>query len=777
MATATQLLAQQIEGLRRQLNAVQRTPQLPHSSVDNGAITVVSNGQPTAYVGVQYDGTSGAVVVAGPTPPTPSVPTLSQVIGGVRVQWGGTFVDPQPGFSSPVVAPMDFAGVDVQVSADVNFGDTGFGPTHGTITSAQGGEIFVAWHAPNTPLYARLITRSKAGKFSAPSLVAGPVNSGQVQIGDIGFPIAQYSGGNTVYYTVSPATPVAPSWGFTAGDLWLEQIGTATGLAGGAPSGTPLYQTSRWGGSTWVLLQDQGISNSLASAIAAQNTADGKATLFTGSATPSYSGAAGTAYWISGTDNVPQVWNGTTWVSYQLGNGAIQPNSLIASNVIATGTVTAALLESTMVLANTIVAGDLAGDHAALESDGLHIFSTITGEGVQEVARFATGSGNFFGVVDSTGAQVAGIDDTGAISGSSVTTDQLVVAGENFTDWIGGLSDGVVGRVSLYSASNIGPIHNPYGLVEVGCALQAGRAYLISYLYTFTVTAAGAEVRTRIVETSGVDGDTVTEPPTPQAATAIQDASWYFTPPYAGTYYTNANSFIYVPSITSRFRFLLTTERGAGATGSDTETVINSSAVVPIQLTVADIGPAGPVSGGYQAGGGTYYSGGGGGSPTSVTQKYDTGNIAPAGHWTYRGNGTLRTDTSDVVQGWDPSGYNGDGKGGWNFNIPNISGTVNRVDLYLYNNWSYYNSGGQALISLVSNANTPSPATLQGAWNPGRNYPKPGGVTVTLPSSWYSSFKGKTSIGLYLGPSGGSNETYYIRSAGPSARLRIWYTQ
>ena len=778
MVTSTQLLAQQIEHLRRQINAVQQTPQLPYSAIDNGVITVTSNGSTTGYVGVQYDGTTGAVAVSGPKPPKPSVPTLTQVIGGVKVHWDGTFVDPQPGWPSPVVAPLDFAAVDVQVSADVNFGDTGFGPTHGAIVSAQGGEVFVAWHDSNTPLYARLVTRSKAGKYSDPSLTAGPVNSGQVQIGDIGFPIAQYSGGNTVYYTVSPATPTAPSWGFTPGDLWLEQTATATGLAGGAPSGTPLYQTSRWGGSTWVQLQDQGINDSLAAAITAQQTANGRAKLFTGSTMPSYSGASGTAYWISGPDNVPQVWNGSTWIPYLLGNGAIQPNSLVASNVIATGTISAALLEATMVLATSIVAGTLTGTHAAMEPDGFHVYDSNG----NEIIRLGVSSSNdYFGIVDSSGVLVASIDDTGQanLQGLNVKTEPIF-QGSSLSSLIQSESPGVVGYFECNvpaqtGYSDYGPITNRVGILECNAMLVAGRRYSIRFKSTWFALNDPAECRYHVqYSTPSAAGSSTA--PTPTLSSPEVD---YFLFPsnYSGGWQTAVGECTFVPTTSGRHRFLLAIELG-GAPGQPSNAQVWVVSAVKNIMEITDTGFNQPLTGVQTQAGGSFYQGPPPPPPPPPTQQYDTGEIGPAGHWTFRGNGSLRTDTSDVVQGWDPSGYNGDGKGGWNFNVPNITGTVNRVDLYIYNNWAYYNSGGQALISLANDASNLSTYPGRGGeWNPGATYPKPGAVTVTLPSSWYGYFKNRSFIGVCLGPSGGSNETYYIRADGPSARLRIWYTQ
>jgi hypothetical protein len=171
-------LARELAILRRSA----RRPQLSHSAIDDGALVTTVAGQTTTIIGQQFDGTSGAVVVAGPTPPTPSAPGVTTQPNGITVRWDGTFPD-QAGYQLPVVAPQDFKGVEVQVSPDPAFpqGDTAqaFDLVVGTlITSARGGDVFVPWGSSGTPLYARLVTRAVSGKGSLPSAVTGPVSSG-----------------------------------------------------------------------------------------------------------------------------------------------------------------------------------------------------------------------------------------------------------------------------------------------------------------------------------------------------------------------------------------------------------------------------------------------------------------------------------------------------------------------------------------------------------------------------------------------------------------------
>lgn len=451
------------------------------------------------------------------------------------------------------------------------------------------------------------------------------------------------------------------------------------------------------------------------------------------------------------------------WQPQQLRSNALQPQSILGDNCIAYGSITAPLLEALLVLTGSLIAGDPNADHAALMADGLHLFRTIVGEGVQEVGTLAvSGFGSALAFVDSTGRQVAQIDESGNadIAGLNVDTDPLFM-GTSFTRWLDSASNSGATNPYLngqttggFANGTITGVTAETGLSEVPVFVDATRWYMLGYEASYLVTDPGCEARFRIR-----DGGTGT----PTLGSPLIMYTQHSDTRLAG-YATRAQKFgFWQPVTTGTHRLLLSVEGvNAGAVNID---VVNANSAI----YCIDMGPRGP---GLVTG---QVNRGAGGTPPPVQNNYTE--RAPSGHWTYQGGGTLRTDTTDVVQGWDPSGTNGDGHGGWNFTIPNISGTVTRVDFYLYNNWSYYNSGGQALLRLVSSSNTSSPTVLQTTWNPGVTYPKPGPVTVTLPSSWFGSFNGRTSIGLYLGPAGNSNETFYIRADGPSARLRIWYTQ
>jgi hypothetical protein len=770
--TSEDRLVRRIRDLERRVSKVARTPQLTSSAIDDGAVLVTVDGQTTGILGQQYDGTTAAAIVAGPTPPIPAGLTATAVVGGIRVTWDGTWQDPQTGFSSPVVAPQDFARVIIQVSTDVSF--TGQTPTqnYGALISPAGGSHTVSWPTANTPLYVRLRAVSQAGKVSTPSLVTGPISSGAVGLGDLGFNLANYTASNTILYsTTQPANPDR------IGALWVKEV------SAGPP---PKYETWRWTGAAWVLLQDTGVSSALVNAAAAQTAADTKAKLFVQSTTPTYTGAANTAYWIDTTStsgNLPKVWSGSAWTAYKLGNGAIQANSLVASNVIATGTVTAALLEALMVLATTIIAGDPDNDYAAMRPDGFHVYANGL-----EVIRMGTTTNDYFAVVNAAGTLVANIDDTGRASfaGLTVTADP-VFQGVSLSAKLAGYVGASPGRFSGFppaqGGGSYGPIINRVGIAEVNGYLTAGRDYQITWIGT-AMCDSDDSVETRVyLQYTGPSSSGSNTAAAPNVSTSAEIDHWLHSF-HAQTRWETIQGFgRFSCTTTGRHRFLLASERGALGRNGTSTAAIHWRPEHRVSLVITDIGPTSAQTGQFTQASGAFSGGSAPSPPPTPTQQFYI-EINRSSQFTYGGSGTQRGDTTDVVQGWDPSGYNGDGYGFFAFNnIPSITGTVDRVDVWMYFYHWYYNSGGTALINILKSGSATSPSTfaalkLRGNYAIG-NWPKPGGVWVTLPSDWWPFFANAAGankvIGVSLGQGGGTNELYYGRATDCS--LRLWYTQ
>lgn len=761
MATEVQKLGQRIAQLENDLARFKRAGVgLGRSSFEDGSINSYYQGQLSSLFGLQWDGSNGAYAVSGPTPPTPKWgpdSLVEGIVGGIRVRWDGVWEG-----GSTVVAPMGFRHVEVHVDTTPDFSGLLFSTLKTTIHSARGGEVLIplpATDADGVPIdyYVRLVARSDAGQPSPASAYQGPVNALKIRQEDLDQGTIDALAGTTVYYG-----PDAPS-GQKYGDLWLMEVTSGT---------VPGYKSFRWtpgSPDAWKQVADQGATDALAAAVTAQTAADAKAKVFTQGTPPAYTGGASTAIWIdSAHGHAIYVWDGAGWVPHLLGNGAIQPASLVASDVVVTGTVTAALLEAILILATTIVAGDINGTHVKIKEDGVYVYAADLADGIpNEVVRMGTSSNDFFGITDANGLLILSLDDTGQanLQGLNVTSDPVFM-GVPLSKWLGGASgagnglpaEGLEGAQHYYgfvSQSGSG-ITAEVGLIEQEVYVDANRQYLLIPEVEYSVNTVGAEVHIRVRDTQGAGAPSLSSPQT-----------YYrqFHPAFAGYGVSAGYPGLYRPAVTGMTRLFVTIECVNGSAN------VHSIYTAPV-LTLIDLGPAK----GINASQNNVSSGGAGTAPPPKQQYYVE--IGTDNRETFRGDGSARFDTSDIVQGWDPSGFNGDGYGWFGFgNQPTITGTVDRVDLYLYFNHWYFNSGGSAIINIIQ-AGTPNVLSkLRGDWIvPG--WPKPGGVWVTLPSDWWPFFaatSAQRAYGISLGPSGGTNEVYYGRAS--DCRLRLWYTQ
>lgn len=168
---AARELAAKVADMERRLRALERSPQLARSSITDGALEVyTATGQLTMVVGKQFDGSQGAVAVAGPVPNRPSQPVVRSFVDGVSVKWDGQYGDTTTGATDPaLVASMDWARVDVVASQDPDAEFTVLPPL-ASITSPRGGQVMVALDPGDW--YVGLVTRTTAGKASIVSLRA-----------------------------------------------------------------------------------------------------------------------------------------------------------------------------------------------------------------------------------------------------------------------------------------------------------------------------------------------------------------------------------------------------------------------------------------------------------------------------------------------------------------------------------------------------------------------------------------------------------------------------
>lgn len=586
---------------------------------------------------------------------------------------------------------------------------------------------------------------------------------------------ARQLGAITTFKQASP-----PTGGMILGDFWID-----------SDDGNKIYRYD--GPEGWVASQDAAINTAITSAASALAVADGKARIFVQPSAPVglVAGDVGDTWIDTDDSNVTYTWTGTAWEKRQLGSGAIQPKSLVASDVVATGTVSAALLEAIMVLVNQIIAGDPLGDHARMNNKGFRVFraALTPGEAPDEVVRMGTDTNDFFAVVDSSGRLVASIDDVGRIIGQAlVVQGDPIFMGTSFLTWLSGASgagnNAPVTSGELMAArhyygfvaggSGASGIKGEYGIMEMSVYVSKDRMYQITPEVTYRRSTNDTELVLQISD-GGADSPSI-------FSTNIWRRQFTNTrAPYEGV---ASSPGLWQPSYTGWHRIGMSAQRQGDENGIID---ITDSQCFPT-ITVLDLGPAKPIVAGINRMGGSLPATASNPTPPPPpppppppTRQYYV-DLAFAGSNSYRGNGSRRDDVGrDVIQGWDPSGYNGDGKGYFYFNMPDITGTIDKMDVYFYTTHWFYNSGGTAVITPTSFGE-----------NVGSNYDRlrepwiVGGLgrgsakTIDLPRDWWDLFKGVghypgRARGIALGPGGGTDYMRYGRFT--DCRLRIYYTQ
>lgn len=121
----------------RRLQALERSTQASHTSIEGGAIEVYDkSGRRRGSVGIQPDGTVAVVPVNSPPPPTPSRPLVEPVLAGLVIAWDGQWDDKN-------LTPADFALVQVHIGPAAGFVPSA-ATLAGAITDVHGGSLTVA---------------------------------------------------------------------------------------------------------------------------------------------------------------------------------------------------------------------------------------------------------------------------------------------------------------------------------------------------------------------------------------------------------------------------------------------------------------------------------------------------------------------------------------------------------------------------------------------------------------------------------------------------------
>ncbi|KRE79940.1 hypothetical protein [Arthrobacter sp. Soil763] len=709
-------LAGQLTANRNAVKALS-APQLGTSSIETGAIEEYDvDGTLASVTGEQFDGTHAAVTLAGPVPPEPVAPTVTAGINSAEVRWNGKFAD-------DALSPMDFSHVAVHASPLESF-DPDNTTQRATITGESGDTATVALESGEW--YFLLVAVSKAGKWSTPSDVTmGEVqeftpDSVTDQIIDLDTRLDEVqtgAGGNTITNATVDADIATP--GAKDGDRWQKWD---TLDAGGK-----LLATWRWDGAAWI------------------------------------AEAMDPAY-------LPLI---------DIGQGTF--GSLNGSRLVAES-VKAGSLETELVLSTDIVAGNPAGDHARMNPTGFHVMAVPADGGAPtEVVSLGTSSSDYLNITDSTGKTVASIGSTGGMTSTGMDVDAynpatgvggLTIGGTQVSDSLAALPKGLVAWASratnsLYWA---GTAAQPY--LHLQFDAEAGRAYnvetspittdsdtanveAIIYLQ-YDDTGAAATTSSPVIA-SGLSGQisvqtrrtpvTINRMITPSAGPVSLLISY-------GTVSTGRAKI--VPSVNGRTVF----------------------------LTVTDIGPFVPMTGENRDGTADATTTGAGGStqaPAPAVKKNYDKTWSATGIRSFMGNGSqYGYNTGYMYSGLQYGTSNGDMSSMAvfpSFTATDVTAgsTITGVWVYVYYDFWYYGSGGDAYIGLHGQTGLTGTAptkTYSHALSAG--WPRAAGRWIKLNPATYDGFRTGQHRGFTLGGSGGGYERYGYAH---NPKIRITWTK
>jgi hypothetical protein len=551
--------------------------------------------------------------------------------------------------------------------------------------------------------------------------------------------------------------PVAPTAGVIDGDFWVD-----------SDDGNRVYIRAA---GAWELSRDPDINTAITSAATAQATADGKMRIFPQTVAPTGLTATDVGdMWIDTDDgNKTYTWTGTAWDARLIGNSAIQPQSLVARDVIATGTVSAALLEALFIIANVIIAGNANGEHTRLDSTGLAAYAYEDGL-PYETDRYGRG----WSVRNTLGAVVASTtqDGIGTLAGLTVNDVDITVGGLTMADRDWARPWGMVGYAELpdvnaFTTSTSAEL----GYVEMAFDAQPGRSYVLMSEPIQYANDTGSGVRVKIRRTTDGTAPSTSSPQLREIAYLGGTGAWLDRHPlnvYLGGH-TNAEP--------ETWRILKTYGVGNGATGAK----VWRGEI--LYFWIMDVGPLreniGQIIGGTTVGGGT----GGGTSTTQPVKKTYT--VEYAADWvrTWRQDSTSIITDSEMHQGYADS-FNGNRRSSCGFPAVTpllVGATVNKIQVYMESFYWWNMSGGTMRLGFHGSLGQPATfpghngiitvgftARSQGKW-----------IDVTNVAGWKTSLQNGDFRGISIGGADNS-QVYYGKFRGPAygrPRIKVTYTK
>ncbi|MQY11466.1 hypothetical protein SRB5_15840 [Streptomyces sp. RB5] len=750
-------LARRIADLERLVARGGRTARLAYSSMESGAIEVYQDDSLRAIIGEQADGSTGITAVNGTAPPTPNTPVVTPVIGGLQIEWDGTFTD-------ALVAPLDLARIQVHVLNSAGT-DPDVRTPAATIEAPSGASVTVPVPDAYDERYVKLIAVNTSGipgpasaavvgvakKVTDTDLHDGSITTDALALGAVtGDRLAVSTDGENLILdpsfegmpTVQRLARLAlPNWTLLDGGN-----GTAKALrvdAGTAHEFTLLDPITAVPGQRMFLAADY---------CASTDWAGDRLSLYA-----EWRDAAGT----------PLAWGAVnTGTSATTVRGAWTRLAGVTSVAAPTGTAQVVVrIKNTGGTAGTVLwdnavaryvsASAASGARAELSPMGLQLFDSDGDEAVALV----TGRPNYL-TLSADGVAVATIDQEGKAGLQALyVAETLSLGGEDLESILDERPRGVIayGRPT----NTVTSTGTEIGYYELPARIQAGRMYRIAFLSTADFdTANNGEARVYLRD-GGASTPTISSP---IRQMVILTAS------HTGNYWTAHLEHVTSGTTlgTGLHRFLLTFQCSGGSTGQTMELGLVASGRSPF-FVVEDIGPETSATGVYNTGGGT--------SEPPVQQYTKTYSASWSG--SYAGRSSYNSYYGNTCMQGYYSATNGMQASLIGFPAAlstDLSGaTIKKVEIYLYFDHWYYNAGGTAVIKAHRHASRPSTfscdseaksiswAKNQGKW-----------VDIT------SVFDSTTWRGIALDPNN-SSYTYYGRARGlgqtNAPKLRVTYVK
>ncbi|MEN8649126.1 hypothetical protein ABCR94_00360 [Streptomyces sp. 21So2-11] len=682
--------------LEKLLRSAVRAPKLANASIESGSVDVYDeNGSLRAVIGQQPDGTSGVVTVNGPRPPTPSVPEVESVLGGLRITWDGAFADGD-------VPPLDLSRVQVHVLASASTQPDARWPT-ATIEAASGASVTVAVDHYG-PLWVRLVAVNTSGIPSFPSasvrttarraasgdLGNGVVQQGHIAVGAIITPHLAVGSVTPDQLAVGQGTNLIPDPGFegaatantvaAGGAAWSLAPGNRTGvgirLDCTADSPTyftlPLATVPVLAASQIFLGVDVLASESLASqavkVLARWETTAGEVLGY--GVAEATAPEAGVWRRVTGQVAAPQ---GTTRAVLCLEASAATAGWCVFDNAEA----------------HTIFGDATGGARAEIGPQGLRLYD----EDGEEVVSLVSGQANYLTLRDGT-TRVAAIGSTGDASFQNLNVAGTVTIGGDDLTTLNNGPQGVV-AVDWIAKAVKTTTGTEMGYVELAFDAEAGRMYRIVYDGSAECSPAGGSLvlrlRTGYASAPLIKSTQIQEARFPLSQAVRRNVRLEFTSPCGPTDLIRPG----------RNRLLLTFTSDSGAPAGQQVTLTGAQGREG-QMTVEDIGEQVAKTGVFNTGGAVVPD-----PPVKVMRTYKanwSGSYAKrSGYNTYYGN--------QMVGGYF-SANNGTQAALVGFGgslASDLSGAkLLKVEVYLYANHWYYASGGTTVLKVHNHASRPA---------------------------------------------------------------------